>query len=140
MNGEKITRASDVMSDDFILVEGLSTVTEALQEIKAKGARCAVVKKRHEDDEYGILLLSDIAKKVIAHNRSPDRVNVYEIMSKPVISVRPNMDVRYIARMFDTFGLTLAPVLHSSEVLGVVSYEDIVLHAIEKGASEAGKE
>ncbi len=130
MNGEKIVRASDVMSGQFILVDGLSTVTKALRQLKAEGARCAVVKKRHEDDEYGILLLSDIAKKVVAQNRSPDRVNVYEIMSKPVISVRPSMDVRYIARMFDTFGLTLAPVLHSSEVLGVVSYEDIVLHAL----------
>ena len=130
MNGEKITRASDVMSGDFILVDGLSTVSEALRELKAKGARCAVVKKRHEDDEYGILLLADIAKKVIAQNRSAERVNVYEIMSKPVISVRPNMDVRYIARLFDRFGLTLAPVLHSGEVLGVVSYEDIVLSSV----------
>jgi len=130
MNGEKITRASDVMSGNFILVDGLSTVAEALRELKAKGARCAVVKKRHEDDEYGILLLADIAKKVIAQNRSAERVNVYEIMSKPVIAVRPNMDVRYIARLFDRFGLTLAPVLHSSEVLGVVSYEDIVLHSM----------
>jgi len=130
MNGDKITRASDVMSGNFILVDGLSTVTDALQQMKAAGARCAVVKKRHEDDEYGILLLSDIAKKVIAKNRSADRVNVYEIMSKPVVAVRPSMDVRYIARLFDRFGLTLAPVLHSSEVLGVVSYEDIVLHSM----------
>ena len=140
MNGEKIVRASDVMSDNFILIEGLVTVSEALRELKAKGARCAVVKKRHEDDEYGILLLADVAKKVIAQNRSPDRVNVYEIMSKPVISVRPSMDVRYIARMFDHFGLTLAPVLHSSEVLGVVSYEDIVLHAVQMETDVSGSE
>ena len=127
MNGEKIVRASEVMSDSFILIDGLATVSEALQKMRAKGARCAVVNKRHEDDEYGLMVLGDIAKKVIAHNRSPDRVNVYEIMSKPMISVRPNMDVRYIARLFSRFRLHLAPVLHSSEVLGVVSFEDIVL-------------
>ncbi|UCC15672.1 MAG: CBS domain-containing protein, partial [Gammaproteobacteria bacterium] len=126
MNGEKIIRASDVMSQNFVLVDGLSTVTDALRGMKAKGARCAVVEKRHEDDEYGILLLSDVAKKVIAEDRSPDRVNVYEIMSKPIIAVRPTMDVRYIARLFENFGLTLAPVLHSSEVLGIVSYDNIV--------------
>jgi signal-transduction protein with cAMP-binding, CBS, and nucleotidyltransferase domain len=128
MNGEKIVRASEVMSDSFILIDGLATVSEALQKMRAKGARCAVVKKRHEDDEYGLMVLGDIAKKVIAHNRSPDRVNVYEIMSKPMISVRPNMDVRYVARLLSRFRLHLAPVLHSSEVLGVVSFEDIVLH------------
>ena len=136
MNGEKIVRASEVMSDSFILIDGLATVSEALQKMRAKGARCAVVNKRHEDDEYGLMVLGDIAKKVIAHNRSPDRVNVYEIMSKPMISVRPNMDVRYIARLFSRFRLHLAPVLHSSEVLGIVSFEDIVLHAFGEATGE----
>jgi predicted transcriptional regulator len=130
MNGEKVIRASDVMSQNFILIDGLSTVTEALTRIKAEGARCAVVEKRHDDDEFGILLLSDVAKKVVAQDRSPDRVNVYEIMSKPVIAIRPTMDVRYVARLFENFGLTLAPVLHSSEVLGIVSYENIVLGGV----------
>lgn len=128
MNGEKIVRAEDVMKDDFILIEGMATVKEALDLVREKKARCIVVKKRHDDDEYGILLLSDIAKQVIARDRAVDRVNVYEIMSKPVISIRPNMNIRYVARLFETFGLNMAPVLHRSEVLGVVGYEDIVLH------------
>ncbi len=55
-------------------------------------------------------------------------MNVYEVMSKPVISIRPNMDVRYVARLFETFGLNMAPVLHRSEVMGVVGYDDIVLY------------
>ena len=127
MNGENIKRVSDVMTSDFILIDGLATISEAVQQMKTAGASCMIVRKRHEDDEYGILLMSDIAKHVIARDRSPDRVNVYEIMAKPVIFVRPNMDVRYTARMFDRFGLSMAPVLKSGEVLGIVSYDDIVL-------------
>ena len=130
MNGEKIIRASDVMSQEFILAEGLATVAEALREMKEVKARCIVVKKRHEDDEFGIVLMSDVAKQVIAKGRSPERVNVYEIMSKPVISIRPNMDIRYTARLFENFGIAMAPVLHSGEVLGVVSYEDIVMSSL----------
>ena len=130
MNGEKIVRAEEVMKDDFILIDGMATVKEALEAVREKGARCIIVKKRHDDDEYGILLLSDIAKQVIARKRASGRVNVYEIMSKPVISIRPNMDIRYVARLFETFGLNMAPVLHRSEVLGVVGYEDIVFSAL----------
>ena len=51
-------------------------------------------------DEYGMVLLSDIAKQVLAKDRSPKRVNIYEIMAKPVLSVQPDMDIRYCARMF----------------------------------------
>jgi predicted transcriptional regulator len=137
LNGENIKRVRDVMTDDFIIVDGLATVSEAVAAMKQAGARVMIVRKRHEDDEYGILLLSDVAKQVISCNRSPERVNVYEIMAKPVISVRPNMDVRYTARMFDSFGLQMAPVLRSGEVLGVVCYDNIVLGTIADGTDAA---
>ena len=78
-------------------------------------------------DEYGILLLADIARLVLGRDRSPDRVNVYEIMSKPVLSVNPAMDIRYCARLFDRFGLSMAPVIEGGEVIGLVSYNDLVL-------------
>jgi predicted transcriptional regulator len=137
LNGEQIKHCRDVMTDDFILVDGLATISEAVAAMKEAGARVIIVRKRHRYDEYGIVMMSDIAKQIIAGNRSPDRVNVYEIMAKPVIFVRPNMDVRYTARMFDRFGLSMAPVLKSGEVLGIVSYDDIVLGSIGEAGAPA---
>jgi predicted transcriptional regulator len=134
LNAENIVRVVDVMHQRFIIEDGLATVAEAVASMREAEAECVIVHKRHEDDEYGIVLLSDIARKVIAADRSPQRVNLYEIMSKPVISVRPSMDIRYTARMFENFGLTMAPVLKQSEVLGVVSYREIVLNDVEATA------
>ncbi|HHH44157.1 MAG TPA: CBS domain-containing protein [Gammaproteobacteria bacterium] len=89
-----------------------------------------IVDKRHDDDEYGMVLLSDIAKQVLARDRSPERVNIYEIMAKPVLSVRPDMDIRYCARMFEQFGLSRAPVIEHGKVIGIVSFTDMVLHGL----------
>ena len=89
--------------------------------------------KRHSDDEYGIVLLADIARKVLARDRAPDRINIYEIMSKPVVSVDPEMDIRYCARLFDKFGLSRAPVVEQRKVVGIVSYTDMVLRGMYKG-------
>jgi len=133
LNSENIIRAGDVMSQKFIVEDGLATVSDAIESLRKANAECVIVQKRHDDDEYGIVLLSDIARKIIAFDRSPGRVNLYEIMSKPVISVRPNMDIRYTARMFETFGLSTAPVLKRGEVLGVITYREIVLSGIEIG-------
>ena len=133
MNSEMIIRVSDVMNQRFIIEDGLATVAEAIDALRKADAVCVIVQKRHDDDEYGLVLLSDIARKIIASDRSPERVNLYEIMSKPVISVRPNMDIRYTARMFETFGLSTAPVLKRGEVLGVITYREIVLSGIEIG-------
>ncbi len=132
MNDEpKVVRARDVMNERFIMVDKMDTVRVALERLKAVDARCLIVDKYHANDEYGLVLLSDVAKKVIAKDRSPDRVNVYEIMSKPVIAVRPEMDIRYTARLFDSFGLAMAPVIEGGVVTGVVTYTDIVLEGLE---------
>jgi len=129
MNSHDIVRAGDIMNTKFILVDGLATVAEALARLKEEQALFTIVRKRHENDEFGIVLLSDIAKMVISKDRSPERINVYEIMSKPVVSVRPSMDIRYTARLFQHLGIQAAPVLHSGEILGIVTYEEIALSA-----------
>jgi predicted transcriptional regulator len=130
MSEKQIVRAKDVMKPNLALVDGLITVKEALQVFRDTGAAVLIVNKRHENDEYGLVLLSDIAKQVVAKDRSPERVNIYEIMAKPVVAVDPNMDIRYCARLFDNFGLALAPVVDGGEVKGVVSYRDIVLDGL----------
>lgn len=126
----KIVRTRDVMTDEFDMIDGLMTVSEAVKIFKEKSARVLIINKRHEDDEYGMILLSDIAKKVIAKDRSPERVNVYEVMAKPVISVDPHMDIRYCSRLFENFGLAHAPVIENEKVLGIVSYRSIVLKGV----------
>jgi len=130
MTERKIVRVSDVMKREFDLVEGTLTVKEALLSMKHPETRALIVNKRHPDDEYGLVLISDIAKKVLAADRSPDRVNLYEIMAKPVLSVPPEMNIRYCARLLERFGIMRAPVISNGQVLGVVSFHDMVLQGL----------
>lgn len=132
METKKIIRVSDVMKKNVDIVDGVDTVKSALLKMEHQDSHVLIVNKRNEDDEYGIVLLADIAKKVIAKDRSSQRVNIYEIMSKPVISVRDDMDIRYCSRLFNRFGLTVAPVVNSEcgDIIGIVSYNDIVLEGL----------
>jgi len=123
----KVVRVRDVMKTNFDMVDGRMTVMDALRTMKHVETKSLIVDKRHEDDEYGMVLLSDIAKNVLAKDRSPDRVNVYEIMAKPILPVDPDMDIRYCARFFEHFGLSRAPVIEKRKVIGIVSFTDMVL-------------
>ncbi len=127
---KNIIRVRDVMKPDVDVVDGMLTVTEALKSMKFQETRTMIVDKRHEDDEYGVVMFRDIAKKVMARDHSPNRVNIYEIMSKPVVSVHPDMDIRYCTRLFDRFGLSRAPVLEDGKIIGLVSYTDIVIKGL----------
>jgi predicted transcriptional regulator len=126
----KIIRVRDVMKTELDVVDGMLTVTEALKSMKYPETRTLIVNKRHEDDEYGVVMFRDMAQKVLARDYSPNRVNIYEIMSKPVFSVHPDMDIRYCTRLFDSFGLSRAPVLENQKIIGLVSYSDIVLKGL----------
>jgi len=120
----------DCMTTEVTEVDGRIDVLNALKVMKKAGTTSLIVKRRDDEDEYGMVLFSDIAKKVIAKNRAPERVNVYEIMAKPVLMVRPDMEIRYCARMFENFGISHAPVAENGNIIGMVSYYRLVLHGL----------
>ena len=131
MNTRPLTiRVRDVMKTDFGRIEGIATVGEALNVMKTLKTSVLIVNKRHDDDEYAMITSADIARHVLAKDRSPDRVNVYEIMSKPVISVHPDMDIRYCSRLFSDYNLVRAPVLEDRNIVGMVSPNYLVLDGL----------
>ena len=119
--------AREVMRVDIFEIEGQATVTDAIRVFNENRVRLLVVKKRDEFDAYGVVLLSDVVKKVLAKDRAPDRVNLYEIMSKPIVSVEPNMDVRYCARLLSQFSLSHTLVVESGKVIGMIGYKELLV-------------
>ena len=123
---KKVT-VREVMKDNFDMVDGMMTVLEAMKAMQHRNNKSLIVDKRDEHDEYGMVLISDVATKVLAVDRAPERVNVYEVMTKPILTIDPEMDIRYAARLFHRFGLSRTPVVEDGKVVGIVSYTDMVL-------------
>jgi len=125
-----VIRVRDIMRTEFGTIDGIATVDEALRLMKGLKTSVLVVRKRHEDDEYGLITSADIARHVLARDRSPERVNVYEVMEKPVITVHPDMDIRYCSRLFARYSLVRAPVVEQRKVIGMVSPNSLVLDGL----------
>ena len=137
MSQRQLIRVRDVMKTNFDLVDGMETVATALERMLHVETKSLIVKKRNPDDEFGLVTLSDIARQVLAVDRAPERVNIYEIMTKPALTVSPEMDIRYCARLFSRFNLTRAPVEQNGEVVGTVSYTDMVLKGLNRKSPAA---
>ena len=116
MNKPERISVRKAMRDDVTFIDGRKNVLDALRAMRDGQCTSLVVEKRDDHDEYGILTLSDIAKHVIAKDRAPERVHVFEIMSKPTISVHPTMDIRYCARLFERYHLNRAAVVEPCEI------------------------
>ena len=115
-----------VMTPMPVPIDGMATVREALNRMRENQVRSLVIQRRRPGDEHGIVVVSDIANKVIAQNRSPDRVSVYEIMSKPVLTVNADMEIKYAIRLLGRFGLSRGVVVDRNEAVGFVTLMDMV--------------
>ena len=131
MSEQSFVAVRDVMTPNPLVIDGLATVDQAVELLRKHGFSSLVIDRRDEGDEYGLLAVHDIAEKIVSQGRAPERVNVYEIMAKPVVSVRPEMDIRYCARLFESMGISEAPVIERGEVIGIVTYYLLVLEGLQ---------
>jgi len=122
-----IVRARDVMRKNLVTIDGMATAREAAAKMRSENKRCLLVEKRHQDDAWGIIVVQDFIKGCVMAGRSPSEVNVYEIMTKPVITVPADMDIRYVARLIFRAGIRRAPVEEHGEIIGMISLSSLIL-------------
>ncbi len=124
---KSITRARDVMRPGLITIEGLATIKEAAAKMRSEHVTCLLVEKRNQDDAWAIVAIRDLIQGVILPGRQSTEVNVYEVMTKPVITVPADMDIRYVARLLHNTGLSRVPVEDGDELIGMVSLSSLIL-------------
>ncbi len=128
MNTKRIFQsAKDVMTNKIVFIDGMATAKEAVEIMRQEKVEALIVKKRHKQDAYGIVVVHDFIKGVIIPDKTSEEVNVFEIMTKPAICVSANMDARYVANLLMKVGLRMAPVEEDGEYIGMVSLSDLIL-------------
>lgn len=121
-----IQKVRDVMMSTFTKVEGIMKVSDALNMMRDNKINAVLVEPRDENDVYGIMTLKDIARKVIGQGRNLHETHIYEIMSKPVLSVKSDMPIPFAARFLTNFNVSYAMVIENNEVIGMVSLNGMV--------------
>ena len=128
--GGDALRVRDVMVTELHTINGLATIAEAIAMMKRYDVSSLIVARRDHDDEVGLVEVIDVAEP-IANNRPPDRVNVYEVMTKPVVTVPPTMLARYAVRLLRELGLSRTVVVDEKrDAVGIVTLRDLVLGTV----------
>lgn len=122
-----ITLVEDVMQKEVPTIDGMSSAKEAAAMMRASSVSELLVNKRTENDAWGIVTIMDMIKGVILPDRGGEDVCVYEIMTKPVITVPAKMDIRYAIRLIHRTGVHRAPVEHMGEIVGMVTLSSLIL-------------
>ena len=120
-----MAQVKDIMTTNVVTIKASSMVSEAIGLMKENRVHALIVQPTGAEKGYGIITEADIAYKVIARAYDPKAYNVGDVMTKPCISVKPDMSIENVARLFQNNSIHRAPVI-DSELLGVVSVSDIL--------------
>jgi signal-transduction protein with cAMP-binding, CBS, and nucleotidyltransferase domain len=115
------------MSKSLVTINGMATAKEAADRMRAERVSAMIVEKRDENDAWGLIAVLDLIEGVIIPGRSFEDVHVYEIMTKPVITVPADMDIRYVARLLHRAGIRRAPVEECGKLLGIIVLRSLIL-------------
>lgn len=116
----------DVMRTDVATISALATIREAMRVMRSKGVKSLVVERRDDADAYGIITYTTILRAIVAEEGDIDLINVYDVFSKPVVTVYAQMDVRHVARLMVNHDFRRIVVLDGNRLAGIITRNDIV--------------
>jgi CBS domain-containing protein len=105
-------------------VTSLLTVFEALKSLADYGVGAVVVVDSGK--LVGVLSERDYTRKVALEGKDSRQITVADIMTRDVITVSPDTDVRICMGLMSQKKVRHLPVVDGSKVLGMVSMRDIM--------------
>ena len=129
---KRYLQVREVMTPDIETIEGLEKVDVAIKKMREKNFGALIVERRDDSDEYGLITVQNIARHVIEPNLAPERVSVYEIMEKPVLTVNSCMNIRYAIRLMERVDQLRCLVTDNNEAVGIVTMFDMVVRYMDE--------
>jgi len=116
----------DVMVTDIIKVSPFATIREALSLMKRHNVKSLVVERQNAHDAWGLITYTNILTAVISEDGDVDRLNVYDVCAKPVISVGENLALKHAAKLMTEYRVKRLLVLRDNDITGFVVMDDIM--------------
>jgi len=117
--------AKEIMTRKVMMVEDSVTASEAVRKMMEEKISSLIVNRRSDDDAYGIVTRRDVVSKVIALGLNAEEIKVSDIMTKPLVTVTPNLNIKHVARLMSQTGVRRIPVFDGQQMLGLISNSDI---------------
>jgi CBS domain-containing protein len=116
-------KAKVVMSREVITIDENASVKEAVDTMNQAEISCIIATRK--GNAVGIITERDLLKRIISEGKNARKTRVKDIMSTPLITISPNMDVEEAARLMFEKKIKKLVVIDQNRLVGVVSLTDI---------------
>jgi len=117
-------KVEDIMTRDVKTAKTEDTVLRVAGVMNKHEIGCVIITENEKP--VGILTERDILKRVVLKRKDPVETAVGEVMSKPLVTVRPQTPVSRAARKMIKSKIKKLIVTHYNSLLGILSLTDLV--------------
>jgi isocitrate dehydrogenase len=125
LNDARFDKAGGVMTMYVFYIDGDKSVADAIRLMRKERLSSLIVNKTSPDDSWGIMTRKDVVSKIVGPGKDPNKVKVSEIMSKPLLTVSPDLPVKDCAQVMQSKGIRRVAVFDGKEIIGLLSNTDI---------------
>jgi predicted transcriptional regulator len=144
MTGTSLILKDVVKTFELPMIDRDATISSAIKKMLDENRFTLLVPRRNKNDAYGIITKKDTLTRVIAEGKSPGKVKVKDIMSKPlVILTNLSLDLRWVAKAMSNSGVSTIAVFDKGDFYGYVTEACIlegVYNALRRAKLEQGVE
>ncbi len=124
MSEDRPLLARDIMVTDPITVNPDTTVYQIAKIMAEKNIGSVIVVENGR--VVGIVTEEDLIRRVLAEGRDPNRTRAGDIMSRPVVHVSPDTEVKEVALLMARLGIGHIPVIEGNKLVGIIAEYDII--------------
>jgi CBS domain-containing protein len=117
-------KLENLMVRDVVTVDVKTTVKEAVELMNKLEIGCLVVVDG--ETPTGIVTERDMLKRVLVEARNPMLTRVNEVMSKPLLSAEPEMDIGDTVKLMFEHKIKKLPVIENGRLVGLVTLTDLI--------------
>lgn len=117
------TLVSDIMKNQVISIDSSMSVKDAVKMMSDSGVGCLVVIR--ENIPVGILTERDFVTRIV-FLAEPSSMPVRDVMSSPLIAIRPKETIRNLAELMKEKKIHKVPVVDGNKLVGIVTATDLI--------------
>lgn len=126
----KTTMVRDLMNTNTEFIDKNTSVISTAKLMVDKGLSSFIVVPDIEYDTFGIITRKDVVEALINDGAGGASLLVEDIMTKPTITVNPELSIYNCHQMMLMVGVRRMPVVEGSKLVGIISNSDILKHLV----------
>ncbi len=114
----------DAMTKRPVTVSHGTKISKAAEKMKQEKVGSVLIQKKGK--LIGILSEQDLVYKIVAHGLDPKETRVNQIMTKDVVTISPDEDIREAMIRMNKSNVRRLPVTHNTKIVGMLTMKDIL--------------